>query len=279
MVLAIVEKLSYRRVAITGEVRPIEVTNKVLCSTTTKETARIDIHYHHPFLLIWIAINREFEEVGTFKLIGLWTITLTESTYVGPVFQVRRRIETHFFVGRNNHIPFLQWLIPEDLWIAEVFHTIKRLQNWVLLIFIEGITAIGAISHTLCLRILLAIGGIKGDNRILTITRRTVLVYYRTTREDMSHRVTLKRRFNLFPMDKVTTDSMSPVHISPHGAVRVILITEVVDPIFIKHSNRIVHPSIGRGMMIRRTVEIGIGHIPNIREFYLSFLQSQSIFL
>ena len=71
MVLTIVEELSYRRVAITGEVRPIEVTYKVLCSTTTKETARIDIHNHHPFLLVWIAINREFEEVWTFKLIGL----------------------------------------------------------------------------------------------------------------------------------------------------------------------------------------------------------------
>ena len=128
----------------------------------------------------------------------------------------------------------------------------------------EGITAIGAISHTLCLCILLAIGGIKGDNRILTITRRTVLIYYRTTREDMSHRIALKRRFNLFPMNKVTTDSMSPVHISPHGAIRVILKTEVVDPVFIKHTNRIVHPSVRRGMMIRWTIVVVIGNVPHV---------------
>ena len=128
----------------------------------------------------------------------------------------------------------------------------------------KGVTAIGAISHTLCLRILLAIGGIKGDNRILTITSRTVLVYYRTTREDMSHRIAQKCWFNLFPMDKVTTDRMSPVHISPHGAVRIILITEVVDPVFIKHSNRIVHPSVRRGMMVRRTIIVGIGNVPHV---------------
>ena len=95
----------------------------------------------------------------------------------------------------------------------------------------------------------------------------------------MSHRVALKRRFNLFPMDKVTTDSMSPVHISPHGAIRVILITEVVDPIFIKHSNRIVHPPVRRGMMIRRAIVVGIGHIPHVRKLQLSFVKCQCVCL
>ena len=170
----------------------------------------------------------------------------------------------HFFIGRNNHIPLLQWLIPKDFWVTEVLYSIKWLQNWILLIFMEGITAIGAISHTLCLSILLAIGCIKGDNRILAISCRTLLIYYRTSRENMPHRVALKRRFNLFPMDKVTTDSMSPMHISPHRTVGVILITEVVDPIFIKHTNRVVHPSVRRGMMIRRTIIVGIGDIPHV---------------
>ena len=143
----------------------------------------------------------------------------------------------------------------------------------------ESITAIGAISHTLRLGILLAIGCIKGDNRILAISCHTLLIYYRTSRKNMPHRVAVNRRFYLFPINKIMTYSMSPMHISPHRTVGVILITEVVDPIFIKHTNRVVHPSIGRGMMIRRTIEIGIGHIPNIREFHLSFLQGQSILL
>ena len=143
----------------------------------------------------------------------------------------------------------------------------------------ESITAIGAISHTLRLGILLAIGGIKGDNRILTITSRTLLIYYRTTRENMPHRVAVNRRFYLFPINKIMTYSMSPMHISPHRAIGVILITEVIDTIFIKHTNRVVHPSIGRTMMIRRTIEIGIGHIPDIREFQLTFLKCQCIYL
>ena len=128
----------------------------------------------------------------------------------------------------------------------------------------ESITAIGTISHTLRLCILLAIGCIKGDNRILTITSRTLLIYYRTTREDMPHWVAVNRRLYLFPVNKIITYSMSPMHISPHRAVGVILITEVIDTIFIKHTNRVVHPSIGRSMMIRRTIEVGIGHIPNV---------------
>ena len=264
VILTIVEELSYRRVAIAGEVSSIEVTNEILRSTTTKETAGIDIHNHHPFLLIWITINREFEEIGTFKLVRLCTITCTEGTYIGPVLQVWRRIEAHFFVGRNYHIPPLKWLIPEDLWVSEVLHTIKWLQNWILLILMERITAIGAISHTLRLCILLAIGCIKGDNRILTITCRTLLIYHRTTRENMPHRVAINRRLYLFPINKIMTYSMSPMHISPHRTVGVVLITEVVDPIFIKHTNRVVHPSIGRSMMIRRTIEVGIGHIPNV---------------
>ena len=128
----------------------------------------------------------------------------------------------------------------------------------------ESITAIGAISHTLCLRIFLAIGGIKGDNRILAISCHTLLIYYRTSRKNMPHRVAVNRRFYLLPINKIMTYSMSPMHISPHRTVRVILITEVVDPIFIKHSNRIVHPSVRRGMMIRRSIVVGIGNIPHV---------------
>ena len=60
------------------------------------------------------------------------------------------------------------------------------------------------------------------------------------------------------------TYNMSPMHISPHRAVGVILITEVIDTIFIKHTNRVVHPSIRRSVMIRGAIEIGIGHIPHV---------------
>ena len=90
MILTIVEELSYRRVAIAGELRPIEVTNEVLRSTTTKETAWIDIHNHHPFGLIWIAINGELEEIRAFKLVWLCTISFAESTDIGPILEVWR---------------------------------------------------------------------------------------------------------------------------------------------------------------------------------------------
>mgnify|MGYP001742118357 CR=1 FL=1 len=205
MVLTIVEELSYRRVTIADEVRPIEIANKVFCSATTKETARINVHYHHPFGLIRIAINGELEEIRAFKLVWLCTISFAKSTDVGPVFQVRRRIETHFFVGRDYHIPSLQRFIPEDLWVAKVFHTIERFQDRVLLILMEGVTAIGAISHTLRLGILLAVRSVQRDDSIPTITSRTIPIYDRTTREDMSLMVANERRLNLLPANKVTT--------------------------------------------------------------------------
>ena len=89
----------------------------------------------------------------------------------------------------------------------------------------EGVTAIGAISHTLRLGILLAVRSVQRDDSIPTITSRTIPIYDRTTREDMSLMVANERRLNLLPANKVTTDSMPPVHVSPHGAVGVVLIT------------------------------------------------------
>ena len=88
MILAIVKKLGNRGLTVADKVISIKVTYKVLCSTTTEETARINVHNHYPFLLICIAIDRKFEEVGAFKLVRLCTIAFTESTYISPILQI-----------------------------------------------------------------------------------------------------------------------------------------------------------------------------------------------
>ena len=60
---------------------------------------------------------------------------------------------------------------------------------------------------------------------------------------------------------------MSPVHIAPHGAIRIILIIQMIFSIFIKHTVGVVHPTIDRSVMIERTEHFSVGIIKRIGKF------------
>ena len=73
----------------------------------------------------------------------------------------------------------------------------------------------------------------------------------------------------MFPIDKIRTGSMPPVHISPHGAIRIMLIEQVVNTVLIYHSIGIVHPTVSRSEVINRTKCFAIGSIEFIRKLHL----------
>ena len=50
----------------------------------------------------------------------------------------------------------------------------------------------------------------------------------------------------MLPVYEVFADSMSPAHISPFGAVRVVLVEKVVFAIIVYHSIGVVHPTVKR---------------------------------
>ena len=181
MVFTKIQPFSYFRFRVTFEFFSIKITHEIFCSATTEHTTRVDIYNHHPFHIVLVTINRQLDKVRTFKLIRLYTITFTKSALIFPVLQVRRRIETHFLVRRNDHIPFLSWFIPEHFRIAEIFQSVKRSQNRIFLVFCISTSIVFAISHTLNLSVFIAGRCVESNNGIFSVACAIVLVYHCTS--------------------------------------------------------------------------------------------------
>ena len=91
----------------------------------------------------------------------------------------------------------------------------------------------------------------------------------------MSQCIAGKCRLQMFPVHQILAHRMSPVHVAPHRAVRIILIEQVILTIFIYQSVGIVHPSVERSMVIQGTVLVCIGRVKSIRK--LEFFPTQSL--
>ncbi len=124
-------------------------------------------------------------------------------------------------------------------------------------------------SHTLYLSVLIAGGSIEGDDRTGTVTGRIILVHNGTAGKDMPHRITGQGNRKMFPMNQVTAYGMPPMHISPYRTVRIILKVKMIFAILINQSVRIIHPTIQRSMVIKRTEFITVGRIERVGEFHL----------
>ena len=61
---------------------------------------------------------------------------------------------------------------------------------------------------------------------------------------------------------------MSPCHIFPLRPIRIVLEIEVPHTILIEHTIRIVHPAIGRSMMIERTILLTVLHVEAVGELH-----------
>ena len=228
---------------------------------TTKIAPRIYIHYQRPFLVVRISIYRKFHHIRTFKLTRLNSVPFSETAHIIPVFQILRIIETHFFISRNNHHPFIFRFISENFRVTEIFQTTRRAQDRIILIFRKGTTIVITVSQTLNLSVLIAGRSIESQNRACSITGHILLIDNGTPGEDMPQCVTGNGRSQMFPVHQVFADRMSPMHISPFGTVRVILIIQMIFSIFINQSVSIVHPTIEGSMVVNRTKLIRIGCI------------------
>ena len=264
MILPEIEPLGHLRLTVARKCLTVEIAHEILRSAATERATRIDIHDHHPFLAIRVAIDRQLDEIRALELVGLGAIALAETAQVFPILQVGRSVETHLLVGRDDHVPLLFRLIPEHLRIAEIPQPIKRRKHRIILIFRESTPVVGAVGHTLDLPVTITSRGIEGDQGILAITGAIQVVDHRAAREDMPQRITGDRRRQRLPTDQVTADRMTPVHIAPHRPVGIILEIEMIFPILIDQAVGVIHPAIERRVMINRAIEIGITRIERI---------------
>ena len=59
---------------------------------------------------------------------------------------------------------------------------------------------------------------------------------------------------------------MSPVHVAPGASVRIVLVVEVIYPVLVEHPVRVVHPSVGRGMVDCRSPFLSVGRVEFVRQ-------------
>ena len=130
-------------------------------------------------------------------------------------------------------------LVPEHLRVAEV-RTVVVGNDRIARVGLEGHATIVAVGQTLLL--VLSSAGIEGNDSILAEASCIVLVDDGRTRKDVSQLVAIECSLLLLPVQQVGRGSVTPAHITPVIAVRVVLIEEMPDTIDIDHAIRIVHP-------------------------------------
>ncbi|CDF21156.1 unknown [Prevotella sp. CAG:617] len=264
MVLAVVEPLGNGGSVVAAERLAVKIAHKIFRGATAKEATGIDVDNHDPLHAAPVAVDGQLHKVGTLKLVGLGTVALAKLAQVLPVLQVGGGVEAHVLVGRHNHNPLLGGLVPEHLGVAEVLQPVKGGQNGVVLIFGKGAAVVGAVGHALNLAVLVAGRGIEGNDGILAVAGRVVLVHHRAAREDVAHRVARNGRLEVLPVYEVAADGVAPVHVAPLGAVGVVLEVEVILAVLIYQSVGVVHPAVGGGVVVNGAEIVGIGGVEHV---------------
>ena len=251
VVLTVIKPLRHLRHRLTSELLAIKVAHKILGSTSTKRTTRIDVTDQHP-LVVYL------KQVWAFPYTTVIAVLLAKRTLVLPFLQILRRIDAHLLTGCQDKVPGTDILIPEWSWIAEIRH-VTCCQHRVATVFLECTSTIFRHSHRL--HLMMASRSIKGND--------LVTIRYTRTAEDATQPVGLQSHRLMLPMNQVARCRVPPVHILPLRTIGVILIIEVPHTILIEHTVRIVHPSIERRMMIGRTETLTVGGVEGVGELYI----------
>ena len=219
----------------------VEGSYKILSGTSSERTAGIQITKQHPLLFIR-PFYRKFKQIGTFPYATMCALAFSETAFVRPVFQIGRRKNLHLLSYCQYHNPAPGFFMPKDFRVAEV--TCIGCQYGIVLIAGESASVVGTVSNALYLPV--AVLRINGDDSSRTETGSVIGIDNSRTAEDSSQCIGRNGYGEMLPVYEVFADSMSPAHISPFGAVRVILVEKVVFAILVYHSIGVVHPTVKR---------------------------------
>ena len=165
----------------------------------------------------------------------------------------------------EKEVPFLCLFVPDHIRVTGFSF---KCDDRVSIVDAEGITIIITISKTLHLTG--ACGGVKSNDSVFSETGSVVMVNDRTSAEYCSESILSDSDRFVFPVDKVFGNRVSPSHILPFGAVRIHLVIKMPFTVFVKHSVRVVHPTIKRSVVENRTVfELSIRSVKCIGKNYV----------
>ena len=160
--------------------------------------------------------------------------------------------------------------VPEHLRVAEV--ALSRSQYRVALVLAEGLSAVGAVRKALHLGVAprRRLGRrVEGNYRAAAETGGVVLVDHGRTAEHRAPCVGRNGIAFIRPVYKICRSRVSPVHVAPRRAVGVVLEIQVPHAVLVEHPVRVVHPSVGRSVVVQRPVLLHVGHVERVGELHL----------
>ena len=111
-------------------------------------------------------------------------------------------------------------------------------------------------------------GGVESHDGIFAVAGGIVGIHHATAGEDVSHRIAVDDGRLVLPVDEVGGGGVTPVHIAPNGSIGVVLISKVVGAVLVDQSVGIVHPAVGRGVVVDRAIVVAVGGVEGIGKFH-----------
>src|SRR3712207_2338088 len=94
--------------------------------------------------------------------------------------------------------------------------------------------------------------------------RRVVVIYHGRAAEDRSQGVGFYGLAFVLPMNEVLGGGVCPVHILPHGAVRVVLEVQMPRSVLVEHAVGVVHPAIEGRVMVSGAEAFTVGCVERV---------------
>ena len=230
----------------------VERADEVLRRAAAEGAAGIDVAEEHPLAFVG-AFDGQFDEVGTLPHAAVRALVAPEGAGVVPVDEVLRGVDFHLLPGGENHAPMLGGGVPEYFRVAEV--GLVGGNDGITCVLGERAPAVGAIRHALRLAVAPGGGlgrGVERDDGAGAEACGVIAVDHARAAEDGADGVGRDGDGLVLPVHEVGAGAVSPRHVAPRGAVRVVLEIEVPGAIKVEHTVGVVHPSVGR-----RVVEAG----------------------
>ena len=137
-----------------AELLAVERADEILRRAAAEGAAGIDVAEEHPTGLL-LALDRQFDKVGTLPHAAVRALVTAEGAGVVPVDEVLRGVDFHLLPGGEYHAPMLGGGVPEYFRVAEV--GLIGGDDGIVCVLGECLPAVGAVGHAL--RLAVAPGG------------------------------------------------------------------------------------------------------------------------
>ncbi len=248
MVLAVIHPAGNGGKVIAFERLSVVAAHEILGGTATVGAAGIDVQKKHPLVF---SLEGQADQVRALPHPVVVAVGQAEAAVILPVLKVVGAIELHLLAGGQYHLPLAGLVVPEHLGVPEVGRIFGH-NHRIAGIFGEGAAVIQAVCYALGL--VVTVGSIHGHNGVPAKAGSVVLIHHGAAAEDGAQIVRGQGYVQMLPVHEVLGDGVSPVHIAPETAVRVILIEQMPFPVLVDHSVGVVHPAPVRRKVVGGTV-------------------------